>query len=347
MAITCIDISYAQGNIDFTKVKAAGVNAVIIRAGYGSSVSQKDNYFEQNYKNAKAAGLKIGAYWYAYAGWNGSDPIQGAKNEAAACLACIKGKSFDLPIYYDIEEAGNPNMTRFGKAKLTRVAETFCEAIKAGGFRAGVYSGAYWFTHYIDYAALKAKYSIWLAQWYSTHELDCDIWQYSDNGVVNGIIGNVDADIIVNPAVIKGGSKPDDKPAPKPSGKADIKAVQKWLNANYKTGLAIDGIYGAKTRAALVKALQTELNKRKGVKLAVDGVFGAKTYSAIPNVKNGAQGKITKVLQGLLICNGYNTGGFDGVFGNQTEKAVKAYQNKKGLAIDGIAGKNTFKALCT
>lgn len=67
MSAKGIDVSTWQGNIDFSKVKAAGIDFVIIRAGYGREISQKDKYFEQNYKNAKAAGLNVGAYWYSYA----------------------------------------------------------------------------------------------------------------------------------------------------------------------------------------------------------------------------------------------------------------------------------------
>lgn len=72
---------------------------MIIRAGYGRETYQKDSEFETHYRNAKAAGLKVGAYWYSYA-----DGVSDAINEANACLACIKGKSFDYPIYYDLEE---------------------------------------------------------------------------------------------------------------------------------------------------------------------------------------------------------------------------------------------------
>ena len=130
------------------------------------------------------------------------------------------------------------------------------------------------------------------------------------------------------------------------TGSSTIKEVQTWCNNNYKTGIAVDGVYGPKTKAALVKALQTELNRQAGANLVVDGIYGNLTNAAVFNVQKGAQGNITKTLQGLLICNGYSTNGFDGVFGNGTYNAVKSYQAKKGLVADGIAGKNTFSALC-
>ena len=130
------------------------------------------------------------------------------------------------------------------------------------------------------------------------------------------------------------------------SGSSSIKAVQTWCNTNYKTGIKVDGIYGSQTKKALVKVLQTEMNKQYGSKLVVDGIYGTKTNSAVRNLSVGCSGNITKTLQGLLICNGYSTNGFDGIYGNGTANAVKTYQKKKGLTVDGIAGKNTFSALC-
>lgn len=124
-----------------------------------------------------------------------------------------------------------------------------------------------------------------------------------------------------------------------------IAEVQKWLNANYSTRIAEDNIYGKETKKALVKALQTELNKQTRVSLVVDGIFGAMTKAKCINVKRGDHGNITKILQGALICHGYSTNGFDGLFGAGTEKAVRSFQVKNGLAVDGIAGKNTFEKI--
>ena len=126
-----------------------------------------------------------------------------------------------------------------------------------------------------------------------------------------------------------------------PTGNRDgIKTVQDWL------GVEVDGIYGTQTKAALIKELQAVLNDQYGANLAVDGVFGNQTASAIQNLKKGSTGDLTAVLQALLICHGYDTGGLDGDFGNQTDAAVRAFQSDNGLYVDGIAGKNTFERLC-
>ena len=129
-------------------------------------------------------------------------------------------------------------------------------------------------------------------------------------------------------------------------GVSAVKQIQTWLNTTYRTGLTVDGAYNPKTKAALVKALQTELNQQTGARLIVDGIYGNLTNAAVINIQLGSQGNITKTLQGLLICNGYSTNGFDGVFGNGTRNAVIAYQKANGLSQDGIAGKQTFASLC-
>lgn len=143
---------------------------------------------------------------------------------------------------------------------------------------------------------------------------------------------------------ISGVGRPDYDGQVTPTG-ADVGTVQKWLNDTYKAGLDVDKIYGGKTELALVKALQTELNKQFGAGLEVDGVYGPKTAAAIVDLSRGDEGNLTKILQGALLCNGYGSGGFDGIFGSGTEAAVREYQYKNALSADGIAGRQTFGKL--
>lgn len=188
--VNCIDVSEFQQNIDFAKLKNYDINFVIIRAGYGREISQKDSEFERHYENAKSQGLKIGSYWYSYA-----TTVDDAEKEAIACLECIKNKNFDLPIFYDLEDHSQITL---GKENLTKIAEKFCETISSNGFKAGVYANLNWFNNYLDYDYLKSKYPIWLAQYHTENSLDCDIWQNSDNGKFDGINCNVDTNIIYN-----------------------------------------------------------------------------------------------------------------------------------------------------
>ena len=326
-----IDVSCWQVGVDYNKVKNSGINVVLIRAGFGRESSQKDSRFEEHYRNAKAAGLKIGVYWYSYA-----DSTSDAITEAKACLSCLSGKTLDLPVYFDMEE---PWQISYGKATLTKMAENFCDTIKKYGYRAGVYANAYWFSSCLNYSTLRNKYSIWLAQWASSHSIKCDIWQYSETGSVNGVNGNVDMNVIENTSIINGsGISPTVNPA-------DTATVQRWLNKVYNCGLVVDNIYGVKTRMAIIKGLQNVLNAKFKAGLVVDGIFGAMTKAAIRPLKRGAYGGYPSILQAFLICRGYDTGGFDGDFGYRTESAVKTFQTVKGLSVTGIADKDTFTKL--
>ena len=187
----CIDVSTWQGSIDFNKVKSAGYDYVIIRAGYGKEKSQKDNMFETNYKKAKSAGLKVGAYWFSYA----MSPST-ATAEADACLSCIKGKKFELPVYYDMEY--QPAMST-SNSNYTKMAVNFCNKLKSNGFKSGVYSSASVYDYLLNRKTLKNNgISIWNAEWYTKPSITCDVWQYSDTGRINGISTNVDLDYIYN-----------------------------------------------------------------------------------------------------------------------------------------------------
>lgn len=123
--------------------------------------------------------------------------------------------------------------------------------------------------------------------------------------------------------------------------KGNVATIQSTLNSRYNTGIAVDNIYGKETKKALVKALQTELNKQYNKNLNVDGIFGEKTKEACITVKKGAKGNITWTLQAMLICKGSDIS-VDGDFGGNTENAVRDYQSKNGLAVDGIARKKYF-----
>ncbi|MEC4272971.1 peptidoglycan-binding protein [Adlercreutzia sp. R25] len=135
--------------------------------------------------------------------------------------------------------------------------------------------------------------------------------------------------------------------APKPAakGNANVLAFQKWMNKTYGWRMAEDGLFGKDTKKHAVMALQTELNRQCGAGLAVDGSFGPKTKRACINVRQGAKGNITRVIQGMLYCLGYDPKGLDGSYGPGCAEAVKKFQTKKGLSPDKVCGPNTFAAL--
>lgn len=140
---------------------------------------------------------------------------------------------------------------------------------------------------------------------------------------------------------------PDPAPAPKPAAKPGVKDYQAWLNRTYGYSIAVDGKFGPDSKRHAVMALQTEYNRQFGEKLAVDGRPGPATKAAWSrhNIKRGANGNITRNIQGLLIANGYDPNGFDSSFGPGCEAAVIAFQKAQGLADDGVVGKNTLAAL--
>lgn len=181
-----IDVSVWQGaSVDFDKVKADGVSFVIIRAGYGKSV--KDKYFESNYKKAKDAGLKVGAYWYSYAATE-NDGV----TEAKAFLNAISDKQFEYPVYYDIEEKDILNKgTTFCSALSTK----FCETMEDAGYFTGIYTSRSYLANFSE--EVRAKYTLWVAEWCSrcSYNGRYGMWQYSSNGNVKGVNGKVDMNV--------------------------------------------------------------------------------------------------------------------------------------------------------
>lgn len=186
-----IDVSKHNGNIDWGTVKTSGVDFAIIRAGYGRLTTQKDIKFEANYKGAKAAGIPVGAYWYSYA-QNTAEAIL----EAKACLEVIKGKKFDFPIYFDIEES---SQVKLGKAVCTKIVQAFCQELENAGYFVGVYSfNSFFQTNLED--EIRKRYATWIARTPKNDDgktivapsYNCGIHQYSFKGKINGISGDVD-----------------------------------------------------------------------------------------------------------------------------------------------------------
>jgi len=198
MQIKGIDISKWQGAIDFQKVKNSGIQFVIIRAGYGTK--GKDEFFEVNYKKAKAAGLHVGAYWYSYA-----DGFKEAAEEADAFLRALSGKQFDYPVYLDMEEKSQLNA---GMDFCSGLIKTFCGRLEAAGYFAGFYTSSSYVQTVVK-EEIRKRYSFWCAQWASACSFagSCGIWQYSSKGMVPGINGRVDFDYAYQdfPSIIVGG----------------------------------------------------------------------------------------------------------------------------------------------
>ena len=284
--VSCVDISEFQQSINFNKMKNDGIKAVIIRAGYGRESSQKDSMFESHYKNAKSENMMIGVYWYSYA-----DSVGDAEKEARACLECINNKSLDMPIYYDLEDN---SQTKLGKAKLTEIAERFCETIKKSNYRAGVYANLNWFNNYLDYDKLKKKYSIWLAQYNDKAELDCDIWQNHSTGRVSGYGGNIDTNVIYNEDIFSGKS---DTKVEKPTLTYRVYADGKW----YSEVKGLSNIAGRKKQAISAVAIKVSKGNIKYRVHLLNGDWlpwvGGYDINDSENGYAGIKGKVIDAIQ--------------------------------------------------
>lgn len=183
-----IDISKWNGGIDFNKVKTAGINFAIIRAGFG--VNGIDRLFKANYTAAREVGLKIGVYWYSYAKTKAE-----LQNEISAFLNAIKGMQFEMPIYWDIEEEWVIN-------NINYVIPTVCTALEKAGYFAGYYTSASVNTSVAE--ENKKRFTSWIAHWGKKAGTYKPLHQYSSTGEISGINGNVDLDFcsVDFPAII-------------------------------------------------------------------------------------------------------------------------------------------------
>ncbi len=212
MAYSYIDVSAWQLKIAWEKVKAAGVEGAIIRAGMGDVLSypgQKDQYYEYNYSECKRVGLPVGVYFYCYA-----TTVEEAQREARGCLELLKGKQFELPILYDVEE-----QRTYATGKTNEIFKAFADILEAAGYWVGVYiyrSAAQ--TYLTEYT--RTRYAMAIAEYGPklNYSGPYGIWQNSSTWRVDGISGNVDHDwcYVDYPKLIKEkGKNGYPKPAPK------------------------------------------------------------------------------------------------------------------------------------
>lgn len=189
-----IDVSEHQGVIDWSSVKT---DFAILRAGYGREISQKDHFFDTNYAGCKSNNIPCGVYWYSYA-----TSEEDAVREAKTCLEVIKGKQFEYPIYFDVEE---PTQFRLGRAKVSAIIKAFLDYVEKAGYWVGLYMSKYYLETYVT-EEIRNRYAVWVAQYSNacTYRNQHGMWQYGIAGnskydtakvqSVSGIKGNCDCD---------------------------------------------------------------------------------------------------------------------------------------------------------
>ena len=185
MEIFGIDISHWQSNMNLNTAKNEGVRFAIIRGMYGNG---KDVSFDALYNRAKQSGLGVGAYQ-----WGRASNVAQAREEAQLFVNyCLKGKQFEYPIYYDVEDSILINKS---VQELTDIVSAWCEQIEANGYFAGVYMNQYAFNNEVKGNELAKKYSQWRAYWTSkANKPNVPMWQFG--GETNYVRTNIVAGMV-------------------------------------------------------------------------------------------------------------------------------------------------------
>ena len=188
-----IDVSYAQGFIDWEKVARAGIKFAYIRAsyrGYGTGRIVSDEWFERNIKGAIAAGIKVGVYFFSQA-----INAEEGREEADYIINQVKKYKISLPIAIDTEYVSAPNAraNSISKEIRTEAVKAFCARVYERRYTALIYASTSWLNNQLDMSKLSI-YKVWVAQYYShvTYGGEFQCWQYTSSGSVPGINGRVD-----------------------------------------------------------------------------------------------------------------------------------------------------------
>ena len=191
-----IDVSKYQSSINWQKVKNAGINFAIIRCGYrgyGSGVLVQDPKFASHISGAKAAGLRVGIYFFSQAITEAE-----AVEEASMAVKLANQYGINMPIAIDSEYAagGRGRADGLSKADRTKITVAFCNTVANSGYRPMVYASKSWFSSHLDVSKF-GSYRIWVAHYADKcgYGGRYDIWQNTSKGSVDGVPGNVDMNI--------------------------------------------------------------------------------------------------------------------------------------------------------
>lgn len=187
-----IDVSKWQGAIDFSKVKEAGAEFVIIRVGHQNGVGGEyvlDPYFKRNIRKALDNKLKVGIYFYSYA-----DSKKEARKQAEWVIKHIKDYDITLPIAFDFESFTSFNIMNLSLYQLNEVAESYFSTLEDAGYDTMLYGSKNYLNAIWKYNTNK----VWLAHYTDKTDYDKDymMWQLCQDGVIDGINGFVDIDIL-------------------------------------------------------------------------------------------------------------------------------------------------------
>lgn len=325
-----LDLSKHNGTVDFNAIKNNGNDFVILRCGYGVN-GVKDPKFEEYYRLAKAAGLKVGAYYYSYA-----LNVTGAKAEANNCLSYISGKQFEMPVYIDMEDADRYK-SKNGmplNSTLNEICNEFCSILESNGYYAGVYASKSWFDNKLTSIG---NYTKWIARYGTnngTKQFDYPsygMYQFTSAYKINGEVFDRNYCYVDFTSAIKNNGLNG-------YGSIDVPhetvSYETWKgNLNYYLENDRVGVW----QRAMNKGFDTD-------ELSVDNKFGiasqnfAKNHILWTGQRHNCPSAI-KWLQTLLRDHYefYNLN-IDGKFGSYTEKCVKEFQSNRNITADGKVG---------
>ena len=268
-----IDVSGAQGSINWNKVKNDGIEFAILKLGniYDTDANYKDSKFDTNYKNARANGIKVGAYIYNYC-----NTLDNLKKGLDWAFEKLEGKELDLPLYLDMEDKTIAVET---VDSLTNQCNEFAKLVKQKGYRAGVYANLNWLKNELNPSKFDKDISVWVAQYYKECEYqgEYDIWQYSSSGKVDGISGNCDMNYLYNEDIVKETSTVvEDKKSVDELAQEVIDG--KWGNGTDRKSKLEKAGYDYNAVQNRVNEILKEQNKKKSVtevaKDVINGKYG-------------------------------------------------------------------------
>ena len=303
-----VDVSEFQGALDWPRLRQQGVKFAIVRAGFGSSLSQKDKMFQSHLEGALASGMQVGAYWFGYA-----YTVDGAKKEADICAQVLKPyqDKITLPVFYDCEYDSMRYAQSMGttpnKTLITDMTIAFMERMKEQGYKAGYYTNLDYIKNKYEYSRIKG-YDLWMA-YYNEEKppYDCAVQQYTSTGRLNGCGGNLDLNRLYKDYGKPAEPKPEAPAGPAEPAQAEtVYTVQKGdtlsaIGAKYHTTYQVLAAYNKIENPSLIYP---------GQKIKIPGVAGSapapkKVYIVqAGDTLSGIAAKFGTTYQDLAAKNG-------------------------------------------
>lgn len=331
MAIKGIDVSAHNGKIDWKKVKEDGIAFAIIKFAniYDAQANEKDSKFESNYKDARAQGIKLGVYIYNYC-----NTVDTLKKGLKWAFEKLGNKKLDMPVYLDMEDKDIKGET---VAALTKQCNEFAKFVEKQGYQAGVYANKDWLTTELNPADFDKKISVWVAQYNNecTYKEEYDIWQYSNDGKIEGISDRVDMNYLYNTKIIKESSSSSNNKSDKVIDTVKVTA-DAGLNCRKKATTNSD-IVTAFAKGTSLKIYEVDGNWGRTSKgwVCLDYTDYRKSGSSNTS-KKYTIGRYEVTCDVLTVREGSGTGYDWKKFSELTANAQKQVKEKCGYEANGL-----------